>query len=403
MLTIEEILAALQEIITGATAEGGEVRPLTDDEVSRYEDLELQLATARRDIEVRSRNSAYNTPTRSDLHIAAGGVDTAVETDQDRAFRSYIRTGTPNSDLEYRAQSEGTGAAGGYLVPEGFRNNIIERLKKIGGLSAEVEHVPTSTGNPLPWPTEDDTANEGEIVAENALAVGGADKVFGVKTLGAYKYESLGVGAEPLKVSFELAQDSAFDLEAFVERNLARRIGRRQAKDWTGGTGVGQPQGLRTGGTTGVTITNNAAGPTLQNLIALTHVADPEYREDGESVFVMHDSILAGLEGLLDGNGRPLLGTSQDSIAGKPVQTIRGYRVVIDNTMPATWAAGSVKTVAFGNMKRAYVIRDVKEVTLIVLREMYARYGQIGYMSWARADGLVQDPNAFTMMTSAAA
>jgi HK97 family phage major capsid protein len=404
MRTIEQILEQLQAIISGATEDvDGTVteRPLTDEEANRYEALEAELATVRRDVEFRSRNNAYRTPNRSDLLLNSGRQDAVEQTDAERGFMAYLRTGIPNGDLEFRAQAEGTGAAGGYLVPAGFVNKITERLKGFGGLAAEVEHVPTSTGNPLPWPTFDDTANEGEIVAENAAPVGGADMVFGQKTLGAYKYDSNGVGGLPLKVSFELAQDSAFDLETFVERNLATRIHRKQAGHWVTGTGTGQPQGILTGGTTGVTVASNAVGLTYANMVAATHVPDVEYREDGESIWVMSDSAVALLEGLVDSTGRPLLNQSTDGIAGKPVRSALGYRIVIDNKFPA-FQAGSAKTAVFGNVKRGYVIRDIKEVTLIVLRELYAVTGQIGYMAWARADGLVQDPNAYTVVTAAA-
>ncbi len=404
MRTIEQILAALQEIIAGATEEvdGSQTeRPLTDEEVQRYGALETELATVRRDAEFRTRHNAYRTPTRNDLHVNAAGTEHATQrTDQERAFESYLRTGIPNSDLEFRAQSEGTGAAGGYLVPDAMVTRIVERMKAFGGISGEAEHVTTSSGNPLPWVTNDDTANEGEIVAENAQAAGGADLVFGPKALGAYKYESTGVDGEPLKVSWELAQDSAFDLESFVDRKLAERIHRKQAKHWATGTGVGQPQGLLTGGTTGITIASNAVGMTFANIVAGTHVPDVAYREDGESVWAMNDASVALLEGLMDGNNRPLLGEANDSIAGKPVRTLRGYRIVIDNSMPVFGA--SAKAAVFGNIKRGYIIRDVKEVTLIVLRELYARTGQIGYLAWARADGMVQDANAFTVITSAA-
>lgn len=403
MKTIEEILAALQAIIDGAASggENGETRPLNDEEAERYEALERELAVIRRNQEIVNRNSAYNTPTRTDLHVHAGAVAKATETGEDRAFRSYLRTGVPNDDLTFRAQGTTTGPAGGFLVPEGFRNRIIERLRKIGGLAAEVEHVSTASGNPLPWPTLDDTSNQGEIVAENVQAAGGADLVLAENTLGAYKYEAVGVGGEPLKVSWELAQDAEFDLESLVERNLAMRIWRKQAVDWVNGTGVSQPQGLLTGGVSGLTIASNTVGMTLTNYISITHSIDPEYRIDGENVFVMNDAILALAEGLLDANGRPLLGTSTDGIAGAPVHTIRGHRVVVDNTLPATWA-GSAKTIAFGNMRRAYVIRDVREITLLVLRELFARTGQIGYMAWARADGRVQDVNAYRVVTAAA-
>ena len=404
MRTIEQILAALQEIIAGATEEidGNQTeRPLTDEEVQRYEALESELATVRRDAEFRTRHNAYRTPTRNDLHVNAAGTEHATQrTDQERAFEAYLRTGVPNSDLEFRAQSEGTGAAGGYLVPDAMVTRIVERMRAFGGISGEAEHVTTSSGNPLPWVTNDDTANEGEIVAENAQAAGGADLVFGPKALGAYKYESTGVDGEPLKVSWELAQDSAFDLESFVDRKLAERIHRKQAKHWATGTGVGQPQGLLTGGTTGITIASNAVGMTFANIVAATHVPDIAYREEGESVWAMNDASVALLEGLMDANNRPLLGEANDSIAGKPVRTLRGYRIIIDNSMPVFGAAA--KAAVFGNIKKGYIIRDVKEVTLIVLRELYARTGQIGYLAWARADGMVQDANAFTVVTSAA-
>jgi HK97 family phage major capsid protein len=401
MQTIEQILAGLQAIIDGAKAEDGAERPLTDEEVQRYQDLEMELTTARRDQEVRSRNNAYRTPTRTDLTLYTGpGENTSQPTDEERAFAHYLRTGIPNGDLEFRAQAEGTGAAGGFLVPQGFLAKITERLKAFGGIASEVEHVNTGSGNPLPWPTNDDTANEGEIVAENAAPAGGADLVFGTKTLGAYKYDSNGVGGQPLKVSFELAQDAAFDLEGFVQRALGTRIGRKQAGHWATGTGVAMPQGILTGGTTGVTVASNAVGMTYANIVAATHVPDPEYRDDGESVWAMSDAAVALVEGLVDLNGRPLLNMSTDGIAGKPVRTLMGYRIVIDNKLP-NFTAGGAKTALFGNLKRGYVIRDVKEVTMIVLKEMFALNGQIGYMAWARADGLVQDANAFTVIASA--
>lgn len=408
MRTIEQILADLQAIIDGAVdPETNEERPLTDDEVQRAEAFENEIAAVRRTNEFRSRLTAFQTPVRG--IVPAGTHQNVQQTDEERAFNHYLRTGIPNADLtpasgpippEYRAQAEGTGAAGGFLVPTGFVNKITERLKKFGGIQAEAEDIDTGNGNPLPWPTNDDTANEGEIVAENAAPAGGADLVLGQKTLGAYKYTSEGVGGAPLKVSFELAQDSAFDLESFVQRKLGERIGRKQARDFAVGTGVGQPLGLLTGGTTSVIVASNAVGMTYPNIVSAIHVPDVAYREDGECVWVMNDAIMALFEGLLDSSGRPLLGESTDSISGKPTTTIRGHRVVIDNALPSSYGAAA-KTLMFGNIKRAYVVRRVKEITMIVFRELYAANGQIGYMAWARADGTVQDANAYTVIRGA--
>jgi HK97 family phage major capsid protein len=406
MRTIEQILADLQAIIDGAVGDDNAERPLTDEEALRYEALEVELRTLQRNAEFRTRHTAYLTPNRS--IVPAGSQQNVQVTEEERAFNHYLRSGIPNMDLtpasgpvpaEYRAQAEGTGAAGGFLVPQGFLTKITERLKAFGGIAAEAESIDTGSGNPLPWPTNDDTANAGEIVAENAAPAGGADLVLGQKTLGAYKYTSEGVGGAPLKVSFELAQDSAFDLESFVQRKCAERIGRKQASDFAVGTGTGMPLGALTGGTTSVIVASNAVGMTFPNIVSGIHAIDVAYR-DGECVWVMNDAIMALFEGLLDSTGRPLLQMSTDGIAGPGVMTIRGYRVVIDNGLPATFGAAA-KTLLFGNIKAGYVVRRVKEVTMIVFRELYAANGQIGYMAWARADGTVQDPNAYTVIRGA--
>lgn len=408
MRTIEQILADLQAIIDGAVNpdENNAERALTDEEAQRYEALEGELRTLQRNAEFRSRHTAYLMPNRSTIVPANG--DEPRRTDEDRAFVHYLRTGIPNADLtpssgpipaEYRAQAEGTSAAGGFLVPQGFLTKITERLKAFGGIAGEAESIDTGAGNPLPWPTVDDTANSGEIVAENAAPAGGADIVFGQKTLGAYKYTSEGTGGNPLLVSFELAQDAAFDLETFVNQHLATRIGRKQATDFAVGSGTGQPLGLLTGGTSSVIVASNVVGMTYPNIISAIHAIDVAYR-DGNCKWIMNDAVMALIEGLVDSTGRPLLQVSTDGIAGPGVMTIRGYPVVIDNALPAVYGAAA-KTLVFGNIKAAYVIRRVKEVTMLVFREMYAKNGQIGYMAWARADATVQDPNAYTVVRGA--
>jgi predicted phage gp36 major capsid-like protein len=36
----------------------------------------------------------------------------------------------------------------------------------------------------------------------------------------------------------------------------------------------------------------------------------------------------------------------------------------------------------------------------VTLNELYAPNGQVGYMAWARADGMVQDTNAGVLMVA---
>ncbi len=389
-MTVDEILEALQAIIEGAKTENGEERPLTDEEAERYEELEGKLNMARRSAEIRSRQAAYVAPRPGLLVNAAPAEDPEM-----RALEDWVRNGGrgwPNA--EYRAQSVGTNTAGGYLVPAGFRAKMIERMKMYGGIAEAVETITTSEGNSLSYPTLDDTANVGEIVAEGGTFAAGADLVFGTRTLTAYKYMAGGAGNLPLKVSWELLQDSAYPVLDNLARILGTRIARVQAVHWATGTGTGQPQGIVTPiATSGTIATLDYAA-----LLATVQFLDAAYWQGAR--WLMNQATWATIQGLVDTTGRPLINPGDAGIGGQiGGQTLLGFPVVIDQAMPSK--AVGAKFLAFGDLSEAYVIRRVKDVTLVTLNELYAANGQTGFMAWARADGAVQNPNAIVVRTGA--
>jgi HK97 family phage major capsid protein len=395
-MTVEEIIAAMQAIIDEATASEAAGGPgLTDENAERYEELEGKLERARKVSEVQKRHAALTAP-------APGQVVTGAKPKTDdltRAFEHYMRTGQQNSDItELRAQSVGTDAAGGYLVPDVLRNKIVERLKAFGGLANHVEEITTSGGEILRWPTLDDTANSGVIAAEGtAPASGGADLVFGEKTLSAFKYVAPGAGNLPLRVSVELLQDSAFDIQALVTRKLGERIARKQAVDWVSGAGTTLPFGITTG-TSGTAFTS--AGITYAELVAAVHEVDPAYRANAKWAF--NDATMAKIESIVDASGRPILNSSTDGISGAPDNLrLLGYPVVIDQAFSTYTDGGTTKWGVFGDLNAGYVIRRVKDLTLIVNPYSRANEGQVEYTLWARADGTVQDPNAYRVLINA--
>ena len=393
-MTIEEILAALQAILDAAKADDGTDRPLTDDEAQRYEQLEGQLKAAQRTKEIRSRQAAYNLPVGGVVHATPKADDTLQ-----RAFDHYLRTGKENQDIvELRAQGVGTDSAGGFMVPDVMRDRITERVKAFGGLAGAVEEITTSGGEPLRWPTLDDTANSGVIAAEGtAPGSGGADLVFGEKVLGAFKYVAPGASQLPLRVSVELLQDSAFDVQALVTRKLGERIGRKQAVDWVSGAGTTLPFGITTG-TSGTAFTS--AGITYAELVAAVHEVDPEYRMSASWSF--NDATLAKIESIVDTTGRPILNDANAGIgAGPQNKTLLGYPVVIDQAFATYTDGGTNKWGVFGDLRSGYVIRRVRDLTLIVNPYSRANEGQVEYVLWARADGVPQDVNAYRVLINA--
>lgn len=392
-MSIEELQEKMQAIIGKSDAEN---RSLTDEEVAEYEGLEKQLLSVRRDAELRKRHTAYTTPSTSTTGPGAINVEISQADEVlERAFESYLRTGQRNMDLvELRAQGT-SDSAGGYMIPDGFRQKLTERMVAFGGIANVAETITTSTGNPINWPTVDDTANAGEIVAEHATGTNGADIVFGTKTLGAFKYMSLGASDLPLRISVELLQDSAFDVLGFASRALGKRIARAQAVDFATGVGTTEPLGLMVGTPAVSLATGNPI--TYAKLLDLVHSVDPDYRANAS--FVMNDTTLKTIRALEDGNNRPLWLPSEGGLANTlPGGTLMGYPVTIDQAVPS--AGDATNIMAFGDIREAYVIRRVKDVTLVVDPYGRAANGEVQITAWARADATIQNANAYAILAS---
>jgi HK97 family phage major capsid protein len=393
-MTIEEILSALQAIIDQAvTPDSGEPRDLTEEEAARYETLEAQLAVARRSQEIRARQNAYQMP------VAGIGVVSAARPDDglERAFDSYLRTGTPNQDItQLRAQGEGISSAGGYLVPSGFRQKLVERMVAFGGFANEAEDFSTSDGRPLEYPTFDDTANSGTITAESGAFTGGADAAFGNVSLGAYKYTSAGAGDLPIRVPVELMQDNAFDLRGLLTKAMGTRIARKQTVDFVTGTGVGQPKGILCSTLTADRDLDTADTPDYEDLVEFQDLLDEAYEPNAK--WLMRKSTWSQLRLIVDTIGRPILQTLTDGITGKPERRLLGAPVVIDQAVPVLSSAGDTFCLAYGDFRESYVIRRVANLVVMVDPYSRANYGEVQYTAWLRGDGNVQNRNAYVIM-----
>lgn len=394
-MTIEEITGAMTAIVDGAAG-----RSLTDDEVAQYESLETNLQAEQKTAAIRTRNAAYNV-VRTPAGVPSLGRQDDGRTDLDRAFENYLRTGIANQDISglqvTNAQGEGSSAAGGYLVPSGFRQKLVEVRKAFGGFDTEVDTFDSGNGAPIEYPTVDDTANTGDITAESAAIASGADLVFGTVTLGAYKYTSAGAGSNlPLRVSVELLQDSAFDVEGFVSAALGKRIQRKQAAHWITGTGVGQPLGVLASSLTSDNDLDVADVVDYDDLMDTYDLLDAAY-EDGAK-WLMKKNTWSQIRGIVDTNGRPIVQDSTTGITGTPAKSLLGFPVVIDEGVPTLSSAAITYPIAFGNFREAYVIRRVSNVVVIVNPYNRASNGEVEFSAWERADGTIQNRGAYKIV-----
>lgn len=280
----------------------------------------------------------------------------------------------PRNVQEARAQSL-TGSAGGYTVPAGFLNQLEESLLAFGGMREVATVLRTDSGNSLPIPTVNDTGNAGAILSENSQ-VAEQDITFAQVTLNAYKYSS-----KLVRVSAELLQDTAIDLESFIGSALGTRIARILNTHFTTGDNSSKPQGVVNAGT-GVTCAS-ASAITYGELLDLQHSVDPSYRANAR--FMMHDSTLKAIRKLVDDQNRPIF---QADITGASPGTLLGMPIVINQDI-ATIATGA-KAIVCGDFSK-YIIRDVTDFTLLRLEERYADYHQVGFVGFSRHDGRILD------------
>lgn len=387
-------------------------RDFTAEEKQTYDRMESELDSLGDRIEriekAAGRDEAFNRVDRRGVVPAddLGGV--VEDAEYDRIFDSFLRNGVNDMDPEDRAfmrakfstienaAGVGSGAAGGYTVPPGFRDKFVETLKYYGPMLRVAEVIQTDSGANFQWPTNDDTANVGALLAENTQ-VTEQDVTLGTASLDAYMYTS-----KLVRVSLQLLQDNAIDMNTWLPRKLGERVGRILNQHFTTGTGTSQPDGIVTSATVGVTGTGSLAttgGISYDNVVDLIEALDPAYGGQDGLQFMFHQSVRKALRKLKDSQGRPLW---EPSLQAGVADQFAGYSYVINNDM-ATLATNS-KSLLFGAIDQAYVIRLVTGLQTMRLTERYADFLQVGFLAFQRADGTLQDANAVrTFQTTATA
>lgn len=339
-------------------------------------------------------------------------------------YNKWLRKGDDGINAEEWTQirntlSTTTGSEGGFTVPSLISQQLYDAMKAYGAMRVVSDIIPTVDGKPLSFPTSDGTAEVGEWIAQNTTATA-ADPVFGTVSLNVFKASS-----KIIAVPFELLQDTILDMEGFIRKRIAQRIGRLGNLAFTVGAGTTQPDGFipkTSAGKTGIAA--QGTGVIYDDLIDLIHSIDPAYRGP-QSVFMAHDTIVKTIRKIKDTAGRPIwmpsydaginlglnkdanggydtinkLGTGQTTVA-VPFDILLGYRMYVNNDL-ATPALNS-KSLAFGDFSY-YKVRDAMEVQLFRFTDSaYTKLGQVGFLAWARMGGNLMDANAVKFFQCAA-
>jgi len=372
----------------------GEDGLVSAEDNATYEKMEADVVNLGKEIERLERQQRIDTemaaPTSQAITnrpTAPVGAKTGRATDEYKdAFWKNMRNKAVSFDVQ-NALTIGTDSEGGYLVPEEFEMTLVQALAYENIFRRIAHRITTSSGDrKIPVVATKGTA---EWIDELA-AYPQSDDSFGQVTLSAYKVATL------TKVSEELLYDSAFDLQAYIAQEFARRIGRKEEEAFFVGDGTGKPTGIfnATGGAElGVT----AASPTAitaDEVIDLFYSLRAPYRQN--AVFVMNDATVKAIRKLKDNNGQYLW---QPSIKEATPDTILNRPIYTSAYVPAL-AAGA-KTVVFGDFSY-YWVADRQGRVFKRLNELYAATGQVGFIATQRVDGKLILPEAIKVLKLAA-
>lgn len=349
---------------------------LSAEDDATYNNMEKELDALTTEIKRMERRDAIeaelNKPVGSPLtgkpekpeDEKVGRASNAYKEDFDRHLRGKT--------LLHNVLSEGTDADGGYLVPEEFERQIVKTLDEANVIRSLAKVITTNSERKIPVAASHSTA---QWTLENG-AYTESNPTFGQKQIDAYKLTDL------IRVSQELLQDSAFDLESYIADEFARAFGIAEEQAFCVGTGTNQPTGIFTanGGTVGVTAAATTA-ITADELISLVYALKSPYRRNAK--FLMNDATVAAIRKLKDLNGAYMWQPSVQ--AGQPDRLL-GYEIYTSPYVP-TLAAGAL-AVAFGDFQN-YWIADRAGRTVQRLNELYATNGQVGYVATERVDGKV--------------
>lgn len=308
------------------------------------------------------------------------------ESDAEGEYRSAFLNMVRGNDLsaeEKRSLKAGVSASGGFTVPKSFQAKLIDKLSQLNIMRSLANVIPTDSDTDIPivashgsaaWTAEEGAFNE-------------SDDAFGQITIKAYKLTRI------IKVSEELLQDSAFDLESYLVNEFARSIAKAEEAAFINGDGVGKPTGVFTTAQIGKTAASGTA-ITSDEIIDTFYSLPRPYRSS--AVWIMNDSTVKAIRKMKDTEGNYLwekgLGGEPDTILGRPVHT--------SEFAPAIGL--NAKAIAFGDMSY-YTIADRKSRVFQRLNELYSANGQVGFRGYERVDGILTLPEAVQVLKMGAA
>jgi HK97 family phage major capsid protein len=359
------LLTEAQSIVTDL-AEKGEA--LEGESQARFEKLTSEAATVA--AAIRSEKEATEARSAADAVRAEYATAIAPKVEKSEGSNDELRALGRNGGVqvfEYRDVTRSTGLGNPVTIAD--RVNVVAAQFNPFIDPAIVTVVRASTGNNIQFPRVTALGTAGSVA--EAGTIGESDGTLSALSLTPVKYATI------IQVTEELATDAAFDLSAMIADKCGAEVA--VAHGAFAGTAVAAQASIGATGSGTVSI-----NPTFTDLAKLKASVNQAYRRAPKAGWLMNDTTLGVVTGLVDTAGQPIFrpgdANTPDRLLGAPIYSA----ALIDLTDDTAGA------ILFGDLGQIYTVL-VGGVQVEVSREFAWNLGLISYKVQVRgATGLSQ-------------
>ncbi|MBM2293758.1 phage major capsid protein [Sulfitobacter pseudonitzschiae] len=310
-------------------------------------------------------------------------------------FEGYLRVDENGlGDQERKSLTVGRNPNGGYFVPTAMSTRIIQKIWETSQLRqmATVETISTESLDVRIDRDEADCEWAGEETVTGDTGTPGV----GLQNIPVHEMR-----AKP-KISQNMLEDAAIDVEAWLANKVAEKMGRKEATAFIIGNGIKKPRGILTypdgsgdqRGTVKQYISGAATGVTSDAIVGMPYRLKTAYMQNAS--WLMNRLTVLSVMLLKDNDGQYLW---RPGLAEGRPSTLGGHAISMADDMPLL-AANSL-SVAFGDWRRAYTVVD--RLGLTTLRDPFSAKPFVEYYTRKRVGGDVTDFEAYALLRTEAA
>lgn len=310
------------------------------------------------------------------------GVQTTAEQSEEvRAFHTYLRTGR----MDERALNSSQAETGGVLAPAQISTAIISRVVQFSPIRALATVLPMGKGAvQLPELTEEVTV--GPTGVPEVHDESETEPKFGLINLSVYDLPAT------IPVSRNLLADSEVDLSSYLAAHVGMKFGQRESTWFLKGTGLqNTPLGIMNDPRVTSTV---AAGASLtaDDVVDLYHAVPSAYAVNG--AFLANRKTMAALRKLKDTTGQYLF---QPALSAGTPPTLHGRPLLEAPELDDPTTGNS--PLLFGDFASGYTIGDRQSLETLVDNITGYRKGLVYLNFTRRVGGVVTLGEAIAKLT----